>query len=102
MEYFLTAKEDGSFIVDGIPDGMKVIRIDGPKAKRLADLSLHQWDLEFAASCLEAINQVPDEPYVIRTALWNSAIIHYTKCFGDNAARFQLHAESIYEGNGLI
>jgi hypothetical protein len=52
-------------------------------------------DLEFAASCLEAINTVPGDPHTIRSALWASAITHYVKCFGDGE-RFQLSPNKIY------
>ena len=76
---------------------MKVITINGPEAKRVADLTLHKEDLEFADSCLDAINQIPETPVVAREALWRSAIVHFMKCFG-LSARFQLSAAKIYKG----
>lgn len=54
--------------------------------------------------CLIAINVCPEEPYAIREALWRCAIVHYAKCFGSNAARFQLSAQKILKEHpiGLI
>ncbi|MEW8231486.1 MAG: hypothetical protein AB2745_14250 [Candidatus Thiodiazotropha endolucinida] len=83
--------------VEGFPGAVKVIAIEGNMAKRLADLSLHNADLEFSNECLDAINIAPQQPLVIRESLWRSAIIHYFKCFG-NGARFQLVAKKVYKG----
>ena len=99
MEHFSVTKTKTGFQIEGFPDAAKVVRIKGPKAKRLADLSLHKSDLEFASECLETINQVSDKPWVLRQALWRSAIIHYMKCFGGNNARGQLNSKNIYKGN---
>ena len=82
--------------IEVIPDGIKVVSLSGHVAKRLADLSLHQSDLEFAKAALDAINQAPMKPTVCREALWRSAIIHFVKCFGDGA-RFRLHPRRIYK-----
>lgn len=105
MDQFGVSKTDDSgFHVEGFPDALKLIRIDGPKAQRLGDLALHRADLHFAAECLDGIDLVPAEPHVLRQALWRSAITHYMKCFGDSAARFQLSPERVYKGEqaGLI
>ena len=99
MEQFSITKTETGFQIEGFPDAAKVIQIEGPKTKRLADLSLHKSDLEFAFECLETINQVSDKPWVLRQALWRSAIIHYIKCFGDNEARFLLNSKKTYKGN---
>ena len=88
---------DGCFNIEGFPDGVKVIAINGPKAKRLADLSLHKSDLEFSYECLQAINLAPEEPYVFREALWRSALVHFCKCFGSDT-RAQLNQKKIYKG----
>ncbi len=83
MEYFSITKTDAGIQIEGFPDAAKVIRIDGSQAKRLAALFLHETDLAFAAECLEMINQVPDEPPVLKQMLWRAAIFHYIiKCFG--------------------
>jgi hypothetical protein len=58
-------------------------------------LALHRADLEFANSCLDAINLSSEEPFVIREALWRSAIVHFTKCFARSEARFQLSSSKI-------
>ena len=77
MEHFEITKTSEGFHIEGFPDAVKVIRLDGPKAQRLADLALHKADLEFALDCLEQINKVPEQPYVLRQALWRSAVVHY-------------------------
>jgi len=68
------------------------------KAKRLADLALHRSDLAFAMNCLEGINQVPEEPWVLREGLWRSAIVHLMKCYGSNNARFNLDVHRVLKG----
>lgn len=98
MEYYPIKHVDGNLHVEGFPDAVKLIKLDDPKAQRIADLLLHRHDLEFANSCLEAINTVPVDPPAVREALWRCAIIHFAKCFGNSAARFQLSCEKIYRG----
>lgn len=97
MEYFSISKIESGLRIEGFPDAVKVVKISGQEAKRLADLSLHKADLEFADACLEAINQTAENPAVVREALWRSAIVHFMKCFG-SGARFQLSAARIYKG----
>lgn len=96
MEHLKVSQTDTGVHLEGFPDAIKVIKIDGPLAKRLSDLALHKADLEFADSCLDSINQVPPEPFSIREGLWRSAIIHFIKCFGDGV-RFQLAPRAIYK-----
>lgn len=102
MEHFNLSKTESEFRIEGAPsDAVKAVRIDGPKAKRLADFNLHKMDLEFAFQCLETINKTPEKPLVLRQALWRGAIIHFIKCFGDNRARSQLSAEKIFKADNL-
>jgi len=95
MEHFEISQQESSLHIEGFPDAVKVIAVEGGRSKRLADLALHKDDLEFADSCLDAINVSPEEPFVIREALWRSAIVHFMKCFGDSGARFQLSSVKI-------
>jgi hypothetical protein len=97
MEHFAISKTESGLRIEGFPDAVKVVTINGPEAKRVADLFLHKEDLEFADACLDAINQMPENPVVAREALWRSAIVHFMKCFG-SSARFQLSAAKIYKG----
>ena len=97
MEHFAISKTEPGLHIEGFPDAVKVVAITGPDAKRVADLSLHKVDLDFADACLDAIIQVPENPLVAREALWRSAIVHFMKCFGPSA-RFQLSAAKIYKG----
>lgn len=98
MDHFNVSQHESSLHIEGFPDAVKVIALEGPRAKRLADLALHKNDLEFADSCLDAINLAPEEPSVFREALWRSAIVHFMKCFGDSGARFQLLATKVLKG----
>lgn len=98
MEAIPFSKIAGGFHIEGFPDAVKLLRLEGPRAKRLSDLCLHKSDLDFAADCLAAINQTPNENTIVRAALWRGAVIHFVKCFGDSKSRFQLDANSIYKG----
>ncbi|MCC6278764.1 MAG: hypothetical protein IT289_12695 [Oligoflexia bacterium] len=98
MDYFEIKSNGNTFEIQGFPNAAKVIKIAGPKAKRLADLALHKNDLDFALSCLEQINNVSDKTFVVKQALWRSAIVHYVKCFGKSKARFSLQYAQIYKG----
>jgi hypothetical protein len=99
MEHFSITKTAQGFHIEGFPDAVKVLRIAGPKSRRLADLALHKADLDFALECLAAINQVPEEPYVLRQALWRSSIVHFIKCFGQSESRFSLDPKKVYKGD---
>ena len=84
--------------LEGFPDGIKVIKVDGPQAQRLSDLALHRADLDFADECLNAIDHAPEHfKNVFQQALWRSAIVHYTKCFGNHEVRFQLSFDKVYQ-----
>lgn len=98
MEYFDSSTQGSMIHIDGFPDAEKVICLNGPRAKRLSDLLLHKADLDFADECLGAINLAPEEPFVLREALWRSAIVHFFKCCGDAGSRFQLSPEKILKG----
>jgi hypothetical protein len=99
METFDISKVGDRFEVNGIPDAAVVVQLDGPKANRLADLALHRSDLEFADQCLEAINRVPDEDWIIRQTLWRSAIVHFFKCFAPAASRGQLNERRVFKSH---
>jgi hypothetical protein len=97
MEFYSTSESEHGLQIDGIPDGSKVIAINGYKAHRLSDLALHQQDLRFSLEALDTLNQAPNDSPFIQEALWRTAIIHFIKCFGEGA-RFQLSAPKIYKG----
>jgi hypothetical protein len=99
MEHFDIKKTPEGFHIEGFPDAVKIIRIDGPKARRLADLALHRADLDFSLQCLEEINRAPEQPHILRQALWRSAVVHYVKCFSENESRFSLDPSTVYKGD---
>jgi hypothetical protein len=99
MEPLKFTRAEGGFHIEGFPDAAKAIRLDGAKAKRLADLALHRSDLDFAMRCLEGINQVPPEPSVLREGLWRSSVVHLMKCFGSHQARFSLDVNKVLKND---
>src|SRR5487761_2267321 len=97
MEELRMTRTSTGVHVEGFPNAAKVVKIEsGKKARRLADMGAHLTDLQFANECLDAINAVPAESRVMRTALWRSAVVHFAKCFGDSAARGQLTREQVF------
>ena len=55
-----------AFHIEGFPDAVKILKITGPKGKRLADLALHKSDLAFSLECLKTINCTPEDPPILR------------------------------------
>lgn len=94
----ITQTGPDSFHIQGFPDGVKVVTVDGAVARRLGHLALHRSDLEFVCLCLDAMEQLPQDQEGIRTALWTSAVVHYVKCFGDSKKRFQLDPTQVHRG----
>ena len=99
MEHFPVTRTERGLRVEGFPDAVKIVRLNGAVAQRIADLALHRWDLDFADSCLDAINKVPEDPPIIRQALWHCAVIHFIKCFDKTSkARSELSTDHVYHG----
>jgi hypothetical protein len=46
---------------------------------------------------LEAINA--SDSFLVREALWVSAIVHFFKCFGRNGARFSLSSNQVFRSD---
>jgi len=86
-----------SIHLPGFPNAVKLVDIRTPKAKRLADLALHQEDLRFALECLGLITINVSESNLIQKALWRSALVSFFKCFG-NGDRFQLSPQKLLKG----
>jgi hypothetical protein len=99
MENFSITKTSEGFRIEGFPDAVKVLRIAGPRSQRLADLALHKVDLDYALECLETINKTSAERYLLRQVLWEAAIVHYIKCFGQSESRFSLNPKTVYKGD---
>ena len=99
MEQLAITVADGQIHVEGFPDAVKLVCLPGPKAQRFADLALHKWDLEATLERLSAINRVPEQAHQLRETLWESAIVHFIKCFGGSKSRFSLNATQVYKGD---
>lgn len=98
MENYEFAISESSFHIEGFPDCVKVIAVNDPQSKRIADLALHKMDLEFAKACLCEIMGNSALPDIVKESLWRSSVIHFMKCFGDSASRSQLSARKILQG----
>ena len=79
------------------PDGKKVIHVDTPDGRALADLVLHRSDLRFARESLDAINH-PGITSHIQESLWRSAITQLYKCFQHHESRKRLVTDDVYAG----
>jgi hypothetical protein len=85
MRRFQITLVDGKFYVGGFPDAAKVIAVS-PLVKYLprqySDMVLHHSDLKFAQECLATLGTPPATVPLVVDALWQCAVIHYCKCFG--------------------
>ena len=89
----------GSYSIEDYPEAVRIIKINNIMARRLGDLLLHHHDVLFSLECLDKIKDISDDNNMLNTVLWESAIIHFIKCFGDNKSRFQLSFEKINNKN---
>ncbi|HEV8536322.1 MAG TPA: hypothetical protein VGR87_11490 [Candidatus Limnocylindria bacterium] len=80
-------------LVDGFLGPGRAVRVRTEIGRRFADHELHLRDLNFALGCLDALASEADP--VRRQALWESAIVHFVKCFSRDI-RFVLVAEEIW------
>jgi hypothetical protein len=95
----LSFKPGRGFHIEGFPDSVKVVALRDANAMKVAALTLHRRDLEFA---MEFLGEIEGENVVVREkqAHWRAAIVHFMKCFGKNRARgFRLSASEVYAGN---
>lgn len=97
MENLVLTQAAESLHIEGFPDAVCVISIDGDRAVRLSGLALHRSDLQFADEVLKTLNLMAENP-LAQQALWVSALVHYFKCFG-TGARARLSGEEIYKSS---
>jgi len=83
--------------IEGVPNAVKLVALQGKQAERLGHLALHRSDLRFVLECLAQINETTNE--ILREAAWRAAIVAFVKCFTGGGRRSQLHANSVYSGN---
>jgi hypothetical protein len=87
-----------SIHLEGYPNAVKVLALKGKQAKRLSDLVLHNADVDFGLQCLDALAALSEDQWVIKQALWRSAVIYAMKGYGDSGARFQLSSHKVLKG----
>lgn len=81
-----------------VPDGdVPIYKLEGPIARRMIDLQLHRFDLEFVAACLKLLLPY-HTPVIEREAIWNAAMVRFFKCFASPAVggRTQLSATRVF------
>jgi len=86
---------DGLWI-EGYPDAVKAVVIDGPLVRQLSHLTLHATDLRAALECVTELQAHPQTSTVARESLWESAIVRLFKCFGTSQSRAQLSPTKIF------
>lgn len=89
-----------SIHIEDFPDAEKLIKLSGEQGKKLADLALHDADLNFGLECLNEINSTAPKSNISRQALWRSAIIHFAKCFAQGV-RAKLKGEIIFKNDPI-
>jgi hypothetical protein len=57
---------------------------------------MHRHDLERALHYLGGIDRLPTDLKDLAEGLWDAAIVHFMKCFGQSASRFSLQKTQIY------
>lgn len=92
----LSIGPDGT--MPAVPDGqVPIYKLEGPIARRMIDLQLHRFDLEFVAACLKLL--LPHHtPVIEREAIWNAAMVRFFKCYASPAVggRTQLSATKVF------
>lgn len=87
----------GKLEINGIPDATQLVKLPRELSKDIADLRLHNTDLEIASRSLEGINKAirADIPEIV-DSLWRSAIIHFIKCFSGQRSRNMLDPNIVF------
>ena len=97
----LSIGPDGT--MPAVPDGqVPIYKLEGPIARRMIDLQLHRFDLEFVAACLKLL--LPHHtPVIEREAIWNAAMVRFFKCYASPAVGGELNfLQQKYFGPNLL
>ena len=101
MSSITFCNDSNKMVIDGCPDAVKAISLEGNLAKRLAELTLHLQDLTDAENYLRAANTISADPVVYR-ALAHSAVVTFMKCFGRSKARFSLDSQIFNKSGSTV
>jgi len=102
---------DDELRIDAFANSAKIVALKGRFAKRLADLTLHLKDLQFAESCLKDLARVHEQAKkdgtveqnkVIIEALWRSATVSFFKCFGSSGARGSISEKKVLRDQPIM
>lgn len=90
-------QNEGRIEINGIPDATQIVKLPLEMSEDIADLRLHNTDLEIALRSLEGINKAIDAGIPeITDSLWRSAIIHFIKCFSGQKSRRKLDPNIVF------
>lgn len=106
IERLSIAKSTQGFHIADFPKAEKLLNIMSIEDKKLSglahklsDLTLCRQDLQSSLDFLEAINKPQNRDMVVQAALWQTAMLSYLKCFGENKARQRtLQFGEVYKG----
>jgi len=84
-----------NLIIQDYPNSDKLAKIEGPEAKKLQGIVLHQWDLQLSLDFLNQINNTQNN--LVRLGLWYAAISIFFKCFGNSQSRNKLIRDEVYQ-----
>jgi hypothetical protein len=82
-------------------NALEAVQLAGPKAKRIADLSLHQYDMGFCERLLtEHASKFGGDNDDLSRALWIAVLTKFVSCFREaGSARWPLHEKKVYASN---
>jgi len=81
MDIYNIKETETGLNIEGIPDAVAIVKVDGRIAQRISDLSLHKTELSFALECVTLLES-HETHSILTEALWNTAITSFCKCFG--------------------
>lgn len=93
---------DGKFHIEGNPKAVKIGSLANYGAPRqdvqfLCDLAKHRKDLDYVWHAATRLLEHPNDPEIVREALWRSAIVTLWRCFDKNSRRFPLEPKKVYD-----
>ncbi|OBF76736.1 hypothetical protein A9X06_03205 [Mycobacterium sp. 852002-51759_SCH5129042] len=98
-----TRIENGQLVIDGYRNAVKLVDLDGyggknRKVRHVGDLGKHRIDLARVVEATDWLIQHPDDPPVVRRALWQSAVVTFARCFTtrSNARQMSLEAGKVF------
>src|SRR5689334_17604460 len=77
---------EGRLHIEGYPTARKLVKVPETLGKRIADLRLHQSDLEFCEQAMQEFGRLRNIAPFVSRATWIAILVKYFSCFGANHA----------------